>query len=42
MLLHAVSGGATFGEMMGNMREAIWLTAVESGSPADFNMLIME
>ncbi|MCE2498487.1 MAG: type II toxin-antitoxin system HicB family antitoxin [Nitrosopumilaceae archaeon] len=40
--LHAVSEGDTFGEMMGNIREAMELAAEEGGSATDFNMLVTE
>ena len=40
--LHAVSEGDTFGEIIENMKEAVELAAEESGSPTDFNMLIIE
>lgn len=40
--LHAVSEGNTFGEIIENMKEAVELAAEESGSPTDFNMLIIE
>jgi len=40
--LHAVSEGDTFGEAIGNMREAVELAAEESKSPTDFNLLIIE
>ena len=40
--LHAVSEGETFGEVMGNVREAMECAVEANGRTTDFNMLVME
>ena len=40
--LHAVSEGDTFGEVMGNMKEAADLASEERGNTTPFNLLVVE